>query len=528
MTLVRDMTEWYENHKKQLYAALAAAFFWGLFAHGFAFSGINFSHDSLYEFHAEMAGNRIKMGFGRVLTPIYRELLGSDVTLPWLTGVLALLWIGLAVFLIVRIFRVNSGILTFLIAGICVTNISVSSVTATYIHDLDSYMFSMLCAVAAVYLWRCCSRWWLFGSCFIAASLGIYQNYIFVAVAMAMFACIFDLLEEQTFRQVFFNGLKAIGMILLGGCLYFLMMKLMLTLDGSDLFRGEYNSLDKVEGLAAVNIVNLICNTYTDFFSRLLNSYSSYPSILVKGLTGILVGVGAVALLLGLLNRRIRLPEKILCILLVALLPVGMHMIYILMIGEVHDLMTYPMWMSYIFLLLLSDWLFRKYGVTASPRQEKSMHFQKAVCLIAMFAILYGNVRFSNGMYMKKALEHEAYMSLMTRVVSRVEEMEEYVPGETEVVLVGLPENINSVMPGFKDYWNVTGMTSPDMIYQGTRDRFQMYFDYMMGLPVSLAENPLWGEISAREDVKAMPSYPAAGFLKMVDDVLVIKLGHMD
>jgi len=83
-------------------------------------------------------------------------------------------------------------------------------------------------------------------------------------------------------------------------------------------------------------------------------------------------------------------------------------------------------------------------------------------------------------------------------------------------------------MPGFKDYWNVTGMTSPDMIYQGTRDRFQMYFDYMMGLPVSLAENPLWGEISAREDVKAMPSYPAAGFLKMVDDVLVIKLGHMD
>ena len=74
-----------------LIMALAATYLWGLAAHGYAFFDNNLSHDSLREFHAEILGNDIKMSIGRVLTPIYRDLLGSDVTLPWFSGVLALL-----------------------------------------------------------------------------------------------------------------------------------------------------------------------------------------------------------------------------------------------------------------------------------------------------------------------------------------------------------------------------------------------------------------------------------------------------
>lgn len=525
MTVVRNITHWCERYKKQMHFAMAATFIWGFFAHGFAFSNVNISHDSLYEFHSEIFGNNIKLGFGRVLTPIYRDLLGSDVTLPWLTGVLALLWIGVAVFLIARIFEIDSKGIIVLIAGICTTNIAVSAVTATYIHDLDSYMFALLCSVAAVFFWRCCSRWWLMGACFIAASLGIYQSFIFVAISLAMMACILDLMEECDFRTVFLNGMKAIGMILLGGCLYYLMMKLMLSMNGAELFRGEYNSLDKVEGLASVNLVELFICCYSDYFYRLINAYSSYPSVPVKAITVVLAGLCMAALLITLLSRKIRLPEKALCVLLVVLLPLGMHMLYILSVGEIHDLMTYPMWMTYVFALLLSDWLFRKYKVSEADICRKTAVFQKAVCLLSVFALLYGNVRFSNGMYVKKALEHDAYLSLMTRIVAQVESMEEYVPGETEVVVVGLPENLNPVMPGFKDYWNVIGMTSPDVICQGSRDRFQMYFDYKMGLPIKLAPEGTWRDFQSRQDVLAMPCYPAPGFLQQIDGILVIRLG---
>ena len=182
-----------KNNKNMLYLSLASAFGWGMAAHGYMFTNNSVSHDSLREFHAEILGNNIKMGSGRIFTSLYRDLLGSDVTLPWLNGILALLWIGLAVYLASRIFRVESKVTVCLMAGIFATNIAVSATTATYIHDLDSYMFSMLCAVTAVYLWKEASWGWLAGAVFAAAAIGIYQGYLFVTVTLVMMECILRL-----------------------------------------------------------------------------------------------------------------------------------------------------------------------------------------------------------------------------------------------------------------------------------------------------------------------------------------------
>lgn len=523
---MQAMTGCLEQNKKQLYLSLAATFVWGLFAHGYAFSSNIFSHDSLRELHAEILGNEIKMGSGRVLTPIYRDLFGTDVTLPWLIGLLALLWIGLAVFLIVKMFRVESPVLVCLIAGVCTANIAVSSTIATYIHDLDSYMFAMLCAVASVYIWRTHSRGWLPGAVLAAISLGIYQSFLFVAVTLAMMVCILDLLNERSFREVFADGMKAIGMLLLGGLLYYLIMKVMLALAGIALTKGDYNSLDRALSLSPEMIVPQILGAYKDCFTRLIDSYSAYPSILVRGGTVLLLVSGVFAVAAGLMNRKVRPAAKVLCVLLVVLLPLGMNMIYVLTVGKNHDLMTYPIWLVYILALLLADRLWRKWqSADAHSRLSWLAKGQRLLCMVLVFALVYGNVRFANGMYMKKALEHEAYMSLMTRVVARMEMVDDYIPGETEVVFVDLPDNLNEVMPGFKDYWNVIGMTESDMIYVGARDRYQAFFDYMMGLPILLAEESIWNAAAQLEAVQQMPVYPAAGSVQMIDGILYVKLG---
>ena len=512
-----------ERNKHQLYLSLVATFVWGLFAHGYAFCNSNLTHDSLREFHGEILGNNIKKGSGRVLTFLYRDLFGSDVTLPWLIGLLALLWIGLAVFLTVRLFQVKNPALVCLIAGVCAVNIAVSSTTATYIHDLDCYMFSMLCAVIAVHAWRSHPWGWMAGSIFVAISLGIYQSFVFVAVTLAMMVCILDLLQERSFRDVFTDGMKAIAMLLLGSVLYYLIMKGILALSDLELTKGDYNSLDRMQSLTAGNFLPQLISTYRDWFARLIDSYSAYPSILVKA-AGLLLLVGVISLVgIGLMNRNVGIAEKLLCVILMMLLPVGMNMIHLLTVGKNHDLMTYPIWLLYVFALLLADWLWRKWdNGTVTGLLVKG---QKILCMLLVFFLVYGNVRFANGMYMKKDLEHEAYISLMTRIVSRMETREDYIPGETEVVFVGLPENLLDVMPGMKDYWNVIGMTKSDMIYVGARDRFQAFFDYMMGLPIRLAENSVWSQTTQMEAVQNMPAYPRPGCMEMMDGILVVKLG---
>lgn len=278
------------RHKKWIYFTLLAVFAWGMAAHGYAFFDNSISHDSLREFHAQILGNEIKMGSGRIFTPFYRDLLGSDVTMPWFGGVLALFWIGLSVFLTIQIFDVRSKITAFLIAGIFSTNISISATVATYIHDLDSYMFSLFCAVAAVYLWKQQRRGWLCGSILVALSLGIYQSFLFVSVTLVMINCIFQLFDERTFRDVFVQGLQAVVMILLGGVLYYLAMKGALWLSDTELVKGDYNSLDLITHLTPATIIRLVGSAYADCFQRLYHAYSSYPAAMVKGITVLFFG----------------------------------------------------------------------------------------------------------------------------------------------------------------------------------------------------------------------------------------------
>lgn len=176
----------------------------------------------------------------------------------------------------------------------------------------------------------------------------------------------------------------------------------------------------------------------------------------------------------------------------------------------------------------MSDWLARKWKKKGErSRMDTAGQWQRWTCFLLMAILLYGNVRFSNGMYMKKDLEYDAYLSLMTRVVGRIEAEEGYVPGETPVVIVGLPENLNTMIPGFKDYWNVTGMLKTDVVYADERSRYQAYFDHVMNTPIKLAEAAQWNEVRQWEDVREMPCYPADGFLRFYDNVLVVKLGEI-
>ena len=305
------LTAWFERNKKMLVFSLVCTFLWGLAAHGYCFLDNNVSHDSLNEFHAAILGNNIKVGSGRFITPIYRDLLGTDVTLPWLIGLLSLLWLGIAVFFVLKLFHVDSKPLACLIAGILTTNIAVSSTAATYIHDLDSYCFAVMCATGAVLLWQRYDKGWLLGAIPLVITLGIYQSYLFVAVTLIAMVSILDLLEGKSFAQVFQNGIKAVAMTVLGAALYFLTMRGYLALTGKNLVTGDYNSMDLVGKLTLSDIPKLAAEAYGQTLYRIWNAYSSYPGILVKTATVLLLLAGIWALLAGM--KKMGRKERILC-----------------------------------------------------------------------------------------------------------------------------------------------------------------------------------------------------------------------
>ena len=79
----------------------------------------------------------------------------------------------------------------------------------------------------------------------------------------------------------------------------------------------------------------------------------------------------------------------------------------------------------------------------------------------------------------------------------------------------------------FEEYSAVTGMWSMDVLFDSQPQRFQAYFDYVLCAPIKLADDEQWYAMREEPDIREMPSYPAQGCVKLVDGILVVKLGRI-
>lgn len=510
-----------EEGKKWLYFALFSTLLWGLVAHGYHFLQSSFNHDSLAEFNGLAFGNKLKMSLGRFLVPLYRNVFRTDLTLPWLIGVLALLWLGLAVFLVLRIFDIRSKGIAFLTAGIFTVNTAVMATAASYLHDFDSNMLAVLCAVMAVYLWRKVPWGSLLGACFVTALLGIYQCSISITITLAMFVCILDLMRGEDCLPVLKKGFQAIGMILLGGILYFVALQVVNSVIGVSLESGNVNSLDKILEMTPATIISDTMGAYRDCFRRLFQLLSPYPEGVIKRVTVLLAGIFLLSVAVFLWDRKRSLGSKLLCIALIVLLPLGMNITYVLSGGEVHDLMVFALWLSYLLPLLCSLWLAERWKNLRPKYFHKLPQF---ISTVLVFLLLYGNVQAANTLYLKKDLEEKAFFSLMTQVVYDMEQVDGYIRGTTPVVFAGRSPLIQSVS-GTEDYTQLVGVWHPGPIVLQEAIYYQAYFNNILVRPAQMADYAAWHTMLKDPRVAEMPIYPEKGSIALLDDTLVVHLG---
>ena len=238
--------DFFERNRNGMFLCVIATFAWGLVTHAYIFLHSSFSHDSLNEFNAAVFGNAWRIQLGRIFVPAYRLLVREAITLPWLIGVLSLLYISAAVFLTVKLFGIRSRLLTALIAGVYTANITVTATAATYIHDLDCNMLALALAVLAVYLWKRFDKGFLYGMLPLCVSMGLYQSYLSVAITLVILYLVLQLLDGHPFAEVFGKGLKSLGMIVGAGALYYLAIQLVCRITGLLLVSGTYNSMDSI------------------------------------------------------------------------------------------------------------------------------------------------------------------------------------------------------------------------------------------------------------------------------------------
>ena len=524
--------------------SLLSALIWGLAAHAYAFFHDFFSHDALNAMVATPVEEHWKIELGRFLFPLYRTIIRNSLALPWIIGLFTILWAALALYLLSRIFRLKSFASIFFAGGILLINRTVICLAATYIYELDIDMLSILFAVLAVYLWRC-RRWgFLWGAIPVALCLGIYQCNLSAVVTLIIFSCVLSLVQEggqnnQTdgagtlkrnhhdgtgaFQRILIRGLLSLVMIALGLALYYLLLRIVLSITGIQLVTNTYNSITNAFLPKNHGFFSLIIGTYRNFFNTLFPAQTSYPRIIITVLTALIL-LGTLWLLAqNCFKNRPSAACLVLAAVLLLILPLGANTAYILNDGQTHDLMKYAVWMFFLFPVILAE-------NTKAPGKKKTP-VRKAFLPQALYALLFvllmDNILTANSLYLKKNLEQHATLSVMTRVFDDIQKTEGYVSGETPLCFIGVP-TLGGQMPGFGTYYNFTGNWSQNAIDADTYlyyyHTYAAYTRYYLNQPVTFCTIEQYNALKGDPLISAAPLWPAQGSIFWQDGVLVIHL----
>lgn len=495
--------------------SLLYTFLLGLFAHGFLLVNISVSHDALFDFYDASTAHMHQIGLGRILEPVYRELTATSLLMPWSMGIVAFFWLGIAVFLVCRLFGLSGRTEILLTAGIMTVNISVTAVAAAYTPWLAADMFALMLAVAGGYFWKIYGerrqrRWLLFGALAAAASLSVYQCYLAVTVVLVILLSMQNLIRRDGAAKVFRDGCAAIGMLAAGGTVYYVLMKAVCSLVRMPLAEGYYDSVTNLWDNDEPVRMRLYCclkEAATHFFAK---DENSYPYQVIWGVNLLILGVCLFLAirLIGQLWGSFGWREWILLLLLAAVLPFAAYMMRLLN-PHVHDLMVYSVWLLYLLPVLLRKWVSRE-------KEEKALDRVIAVCLSF---IIFSYIQTDNAVYVKKEVESKATLSLMTEVMAEVDRTEGYVPGETAVTFVGDISKVLQEIPGTERVKGVSGCNKTTAItYPET---YQAYFDHILLRDVSVVFDK--APKQEDEEVMQMPSYPQKGYVRVVDQVVVVK-----
>lgn len=492
-----------EAARRAGYAAACALLFLFM-AHAFGWFNLSYSGDAMMIDPTK--GKDAQIGGGQFLLPLYWAVRGN-LSAPLLVGLLSCLYLSLSTALITRMLRMTDRCEIALVAGLLCCHASVTAINASQLHVADAYFLALLLSVLGAALCRRARLGFLPAALLFAAAAALEPCMIGVGAGLLVLAGLLDALEGRSVRggRNVRGGLGALSLALALG----------LHAAGYALFVRRYGldwaaALQAPMGFGEGTLPGALARAYVYPIVKAALPQTAHPALCAAAAIALLAG-GLAALIMGLL--RVSGRGRAQAVLLALLLPIAVNLPVFAAERpeETSEMLAFVLLPVAAVALLFSA--FRRSGVRRA-----------AAGLCA--ALLTSAVVFSNQVYLKKNLEMQATLSVMTRVIDRMERTEGYEVGETPVALMGsLEDSVLAVSKqGFEHLERFDA--ARNRYAPVTAEDYTWYLWDVLGYPCNLVSYFESEQMARREDVRAMPAFPAQGCCRMVDGVLVVKLSE--
>lgn len=491
-------------NRKNLRVSIISVLVLYAITHLYRSNNLLFSHDSMGVFANEI-GNQTM--YGRYMQRFIYFIRGGVVS-PQLIGALSMLFLCISVYLISDIFNFQKSTSIIWVAGLLVCNLSLTLSNATFLPWMDSYMGALLAAIAGVWFYqKGGAKYYIYTVLCFVVCLGLYMAYICVALGLFLIIFYCKLLKDFDWKKWWTEVAKVIGLLFASAILYYASWQMVLY---TSHLSEPFSNNSMITG-AFESIMDSLTFSYKYFFDWLLDPYVHFSFYGIQ-VVGIIKYVNILTCLFLILLpfyynfiKRKNIFALLMNLLCVMLGPFVLNFVGFMAPYE-HELMIYAFCLIYVYLVIISEY----------------MDVKKIRVLIysAVFIIIWNNVVYANQVYLNKALQEQATLSYMTRIVNDIEDTEGYIVGETPVRFVGSFYHFDYIQP-FPDDEMIrgAGMDKTAVTYDQT---VRYYIRYILGIQMQ-TEEAGDGDIMICSD---MPCWPAKESVEMKNGIVYVKLSN--
>ncbi|MDO4490597.1 MAG: glucosyltransferase domain-containing protein [Lachnospiraceae bacterium] len=500
--------------RREWILCIVSVFVFGLLAHSFKFTNFIPNWDSVLNLNTDQN----KINLGRCFLQAACSL-GSYYDLPWINGLLSLLYISLSAVCVSEVFQIRKTIPLVLLGGLMVTFPTVTS-TFAYQYTADGYFLALLCVSGATLLAVRGGKMAILPSAaLLAFSLGIYQTYItFAMVLMLLFLVDQLLFQQMSIRSFWKTAGKFAATGVLGAAGYMICMKVMTALEGIGL--SHYQGIESAYSMESLNLMAAVKRALYRFLIYFLNfSEGINLSVLLNMILWVLL---AVLLVAALVKQQLwKEPARILLILLcIGLLPLASFALYFATPDlDYHNLMRMCLCLIYMIPLIFYE------------RMEKllpaALQMKQWSILVLTSLVIYNFILLANISYQKMHMAYEKSYGVAIRIADRIEQT----PGATDcrkIAVLGHLPGSQAISVNFP--LDMTGITDSYIIRKQDPEMqenvLQIFLQDYTGLSFEDTTLEEIQRIQQSEEYRQMGCWPEQNGILVMGDTLVIRFAE--
>ena len=494
------------------FAAAAAAAVYGLLVHSFALNNILHNHDNIA---SQPGGYGTAMTLGRWFLEFlgrFFDKAGLNYNLPTVNGLVFIALLAVTAAFLISVLEIRSRGSALLVGALFVAFPTVTA-TMIYRYTVIFYGIGVLFAVLAVWVPGRFRGSLPVSAVLVALSLGIYQAYVPLTIALFVLQLILrGLRGEADARELVLQGLRDCLVLVVGLGLYFGAMKLSVVL--LDIQLTEYQGISTLGGASLSQLPELAVNAVAAVLGLPARDYCGVANRALMRIAYLLLGLCTAVPVLHLLKKNVKtFAARTVILLLWAAFVLAVGFIEVMVPdGWIYTLMVYS------FCLLACAPLAVVECLSGGDKKCIVDFCRKAVCFLVVLLVLfygyYANVNYTAAYYAGEQIEN--YLS---GIVTKATMTEGYTTDKQWALLGDIQDPLLDSPWSEEISYSGLGFTEYLLNQYSRNDWIKNYIGYRIPRADQQTRDALW----VSEEVRAMPCYPNAGSIRVIGDTLVIK-----